>query len=93
MPLQSACAAAAGRGAIDALEAEAQAGVHDLEQAEIDRRILLGAIELLKKLHAAGALAEEANEHAVFRPQMPIVGRQVLHDVVGGRGERIFGGR
>ena len=36
-------------GAVDALEAEAEAGVHEFEQAEIDRRILLGAVELLEE--------------------------------------------
>ncbi len=87
-PLQG--AHAAGR-AIDALEAQAQTGVHELQQAEVDGRVLLGAVELLEEFDAAGALAEEAHQHAVARPDVAVLGRQVLHDVVGGGGERVFG--
>jgi hypothetical protein len=62
--------------------------VHQFEQAEIAGGILLGALKLLEELHPAGSLAEEAHKHAVLRPDLSIVGRQILHDVVGGCGKR-----
>ena len=66
--------------------------MHDLEQPEIDCRVLLGAIELLKETDPAHALVEEPDEHAVLRPDPAVLARQVLHDVVGGRRQRVFGG-
>ena len=57
----------------------------------VDERIGLGALELLEEAHAAGALAEEAAQHAVLRPDMPVLGRDVLHDVVGRGAEDVFG--
>ena len=57
--------------------------MHEFEQAEIDGGVLLGAVELLEEPHAAGALAEEADQHAVLRPDLAVLARQVLHDVVG----------
>ena len=81
----------AGRGAMDALETQRQAGMHQLEQGVIGRRIGLGAFELLEEAHAAGALAKELREHAVLRPVVPLLARNVLHDVVGGGAERVLG--
>ena len=83
---------AAGRGAVNALEAQRQAGMHQFEQVVIDRRIGLGLVEHLEEAHAADALAEEAREHAVLRPDMPVVAGDVLDDVVGGRGDDVFRG-
>ena len=82
--------ARAARGAVDALEAEAEASVHDLKHAQIDRGILLGALKLLEETDAAHPFVEEANQHAVLRPDPAVRGRQILHDVVGGGGERVF---
>ena len=88
MVLQFALAAG---GAVDAFEAEAQARMHELEQAEVDRRILLGAVELLEEAHAAHPLVEEADEHAVLGPDAAVLARQILDDVVGGGGEGVLG--
>ncbi len=88
-PLQRAGSAC---GAVYALEAETEAGVHDLEQTEIDRRVLLGAVKLVEKPHAAHPLVEEADQHAVLRPDLAVLARQVLHNVVGAGGERVFRG-
>ncbi len=65
--------------------------MHELEQAEVDRRILLGAVELLEEAHAAHPLVEEADEHAVLGPDAAVLARQILDDVVGGGGEGVLG--
>ena len=65
--------------------------MHELEQAEVDCRILLGAVELLEEAHAAHPLVEEADEHAVLGPDPAVLARQVLDDVVGGGGEGVLG--
>ena len=82
---------APGLGAIDALEAKRQAGVVQFEHRVIDQRIEFGVIEQLEEAHAADALAEEAAEHAVLRPDMTVFGGNVLDDVVGGSAEDVFG--
>ena len=87
----AAMAAPPARGAVDALEAERQAGVLQLEQRIVDDRVLR-AFQLLEEPDAADALAEEAAEHAVLGPHMPVLGRDVLDDVVGGGAEHVFGG-
>ena len=76
---------------MDALEAERQAGVLQLQERVVDDRVGLGAVELLEEAHAADALAEEAAEHAVLRPELAVAGH-VLDDVVGGGAEHILGG-
>ena len=64
--------------------------MHDLEHAQIDRRILFRALKLLEETDAAHPFVEEANQHAVLRPDPAVGCRQILHDVVGGGGERVF---
>ena len=76
---------------MDALEAEREAGMLQFEQRIVDQRIDLGVLEDLEEAHAADALAEEAAEHAVLRPDMAVFGRDVLDDVVGGGAEHVFG--
>lgn len=83
---------AAGRGAVDALEAQRQAGMHQLQQIVIDRRIRLGLVEHLEEADTADALAKEAREHAVLRPDMAVVAGDVLDDVVGAGGDDVFRG-
>ena len=61
----------AGRGAMDALEAERQAGMHQFQSGSC-RPDRLGAVELLEETHAADALAEEAAQHAVLRPDVAV---------------------
>ena len=78
-------------GAILALKAEREADMLQFQHVEIGARIALQPFELLEEIHAAETLAEEARGHAVARPQMAVVGRYVLHDVVGRRANEIFG--
>ena len=80
----------AARSAIYSLEAETEASVHDLEHAQVHRRILLGAFKLLEETDAAHPFVEEANQHAVLRPDATVRGGQILHDVIGSGGERVF---
>ena len=60
------------------------------EQRIVDQRIDLGVLENLEEPHATDALAEEAAEHAVLRPDVTVFGRNVLDDVVGGGAENVF---
>ena len=64
--------------------------MHDLEHAQVHRRILFRALKLLEETDAAHPFVEEANQHAVLRPDPAVRCRQILHDVIGGGGERIF---
>src|SRR6185312_14177865 len=74
--------ARAARGAVNAFEAKAEASVHDLKHAQVDGGILFRALELLEKTDAAHPFVEEANQHAVLRPDPAVRCRQILHDVV-----------
>ena len=82
--------ARAARGAVDPFEAKAEASVHDFKHAQIHRGILFRALKLLEETDASHPFVEEANQHAVLRPDPAVGCRQILHDVVGGGGERIF---
>ena len=64
--------------------------MHDFEHAKVHGRVLLRALKLLEETDAAHPFVEEANQHAVLRPGPAVRGRQILHDVVGGGGERVF---
>ena len=79
------------RRSIDALKAKTEARVHDFEQTKIDCGVLLGAVEFLEESHAAHPLVEEPDQHAVLGPYPTVLARQILHDVVGAGGERVFG--
>src|SRR5260370_38081735 len=77
---------------MDAVESQRQAGVLQLEEVVIDDRVLLEPRELVKEAHAADAFAEETAQHAVLRPDVTVLGRDVLDDVVGGGANDVFGG-
>src|SRR5262249_17522813 len=74
------------------MESEGQTGVLQLEQIVIVQRVLFEPCQLVKEAHAANTFAEEATEHAVLRPNVPVLGRNVLDDVVGGGADNILGG-
>ena len=61
-----------------------------LKQGIVDQRVLERLIQLLEEPDTADALAEEAAEHAVLRPDMTILGRDVLDDVVGRGAQNVF---
>src|SRR4051812_27837602 len=61
-----------------------------LEQRIVDQRIDLGMLQDLKKTDATHTLAEEAAEHAVLCPNVAILSRDVLNDVVSGRAENVL---
>src|SRR6266446_1159493 len=86
------CGDAARGGAMDAVESQRQAGVLQLEEVVIDDRVLLEARELVKEAHAADAFAEKTAQHAVLRPDVTVLSRDVLDDVVGGGANDVFGG-
>src|SRR5215831_20842392 len=77
---------------MDAMESERQACVLQLEQVIVDNGVLLEPRELVKEAHAADALAKETAQHAVLRPDVAVLGRDVLDDIVSGRADDIFGG-
>ena len=62
------------------------------ENRIVDQRIDLEVIEDLEKPHAADALAEKSAQHRILRPDVTVFGRNMLHDVVGGRAQNVFCG-
>src|ERR1700722_15550895 len=66
--------------------------MHNLKHAQIDRRILFRALKLLEETVAAHPFFEEASQHAVLSPDTAVLVRQILHDVIGAGGKRIFRG-
>jgi hypothetical protein len=77
---------------MEAVESQRQAGMLQLEEVVIDDRVLLEPRELVKEAHATDAFAEETAQHAVLRPDVTVLGRDVLDDVVGGGAIDVFGG-
>jgi hypothetical protein len=69
------------RSAVHTLEAERETSVLQFEQRIVDQRVLECLLEFLKEAHAADTLTEKAAEHAVLRPDVAILGRDVLDDV------------
>ena len=62
-----------------------------LEHRIVNQRIKLVVVENFKEPHAANAFTEEAAQHAILGPNMPVVGRDMLHDVVGRGAQDVFG--
>ncbi len=58
----------------------------------IHQRIHLEAVQNFKKPDTADPLAKKPTQHAVLRPHVAFVRRNVLDDVVGCRAKNIFGG-
>ena len=83
---------ATGRRAVNALEADAETGVLKLEHIVVEQGILLQSRELVEKSDAADAFAEKPAQHAVLRPDVPVLGGDILNDVVGGRANDVLGG-
>ena len=63
-----------------------------LEHIVIVQRILLEPRELVEESHAADPLAEKTAQHAVLRPDVAVFRGDVLHDIVGGGADDVFGG-
>ena len=61
-----------------------------LKQGIVDQRVLERLVQLLEEPDTADALAEEAAEHAVLRPDMTILGRDILDDVIGRGAQNVF---
>ena len=80
------------RGTMHALEAQSHARVLQLENRVVDQRVGLEMIENFEKPHTADAFAEETAQHRILRPDMTLFGRNMLHDVVGGRAQNVFCG-
>ncbi len=76
---------------MDPLESHREAGELEFEQVVVARRVDPGAVEFLEEADASGQLAEEPAQHAVLRPDMPFVRRDVLHHVVGRGADDVFG--
>ena len=56
----------------------------------VDERIELRLVQHFEESHPAGALAEEAAQHAVLCPNMTLFGGNVLDDVIGRSTQDIF---
>ena len=63
-----------------------------LENRIIDQRIGFEVVENFKETHAADAFAEKTAQHRILGPDVAVVGRNMLHDIVGGRAQDVFRG-
>ena len=77
--------------AILAFETKRQAGVHEFQEVNVECRVGLHPGQLVKKTDAAGSGLEKPAQHAVLRPQVTLASWQVLHDVVSGCAQGVFG--
>ncbi len=78
------------RRAILPLEPQRQAGHRQFQKLEPLRGRLQRLFHLLKEPHARGAAVEEPHGHGILNPDMPVIARDVLHDVVGRRTQQVF---
>ena len=76
---------------MNALKAEGETGVLQLEHVIVEQRILLQPRQLIEEAHAADAFAEETAQHAVLRPDVAVLCRDILNDVVGRGADEVFG--
>ena len=84
-------AVAAIGAAVLALEAEQQAGMHELEQIVARRRIGERLVQFLEEADARRAHLEELRQHRILHPDAAVGARQVLDDVVGRAAQHVFG--
>jgi hypothetical protein len=76
---------------VDALETERKTRVLQLEHIVIQQRILLEPRQFVEKSHAADAFTEEPAQHAILRPDVTVVCRDVLDDIVSRGADEVFG--
>src|SRR6266542_226171 len=77
---------------MNSLKAKRKTGVLKFEDRIVDQGSNLHMVEDLKETDAADALAEEPAQHRILRPDVTLLGWDVLHDIVGSGTQDVFSG-
>ncbi|MET4795898.1 hypothetical protein ABIF64_008076 [Bradyrhizobium japonicum] len=75
---------------MNALKTKRKAGVLEFEDRIVDQWINLQMVEDLEETDPADTLAEEPAQHRILRPDVALLGWDVLHDIVGSGTQDVF---